>query len=82
MATRFQTLQDWLGFCQQDAAPASEPVPEHTDEIQRAVRLLTGVLDRHEDAQQLANLWFPMCGSGRWRVISVIGKRARKADVS
>ena len=77
---RFGSLQDWLRFCRQEETP--DPVldavdQEYVEEIQQAVRTLTRVLDRHEDARQLANLWFSACGSGRWRLVLVVGERTR-----
>jgi hypothetical protein len=77
MTQRFLTLQDWLHFCELDGSG-----PADAEEIQQAVRTLITALERHEDGQQLANLWFARHGGGRWRLVSVIGKRTRKEDVS
>ena len=51
---------------------------EHVDEIQAAVRALTAALDRHEDSQALVNQWLTVYGGGKWRLVSIVGKRTRK----
>jgi hypothetical protein len=79
MPPRFETLRDWLDFCRLGDAPVSAEdwLDPARDEIREAVRTLTVVLARHEDAQRLANLWLTVYGGGRWRLVSNVGKRTR-----
>jgi hypothetical protein len=80
MVPRFASLKDWLTFCRQDEAPmaaADWTDPEHIDEIQQAVRMLTCALERYEDGQALVNQWLTIYGGGKWRLVSIVGKRTR-----
>jgi hypothetical protein len=74
---KFHTLNDWLRFCLQAQDATADST--HIDEVQRAVRLLADLLRSDPDGAGLINQWLAMCGDGRWRVATVIGRRNRQA---
>jgi hypothetical protein len=73
-----RSLDDWLALCQEPGGDTdSLSQAERVDALQQMARLLAVVLNTHEDAAELINLWLARCKSAH-RLLPILGRRQRK----